>query len=462
MFIDTLRVRRTPGALRCASRLNRDTPIGTIASVTYRSIPFIPTVTLTLAVAVHADELAELRDEIDAVGCEIAELRGDGDAHWLDERREAQVRALIDETLADADARTSYQDGPLYAGWDDGFFLASPDDGFRMNVGGLVQLRFAANAADDPVGQSGDHAEGFTVHRARLKLDGHIADPRVQYFLQLDTDRSSGNVRLLDAHLTYDFDDTTALRGGRFVAPLLREQMAGAPASLAADRSHVNTLFTANRVEGVMLIHTREDVRLQAAVHDGSRSGNPGGVGNDFFEDDAVVAATARGDWKIAGPWSEFGDFAAFEGEDASAFVGAAVLGQLGKGDAGDVVVWTVDGSIEIDRLNLFAAGVGQHTFTDGGEDNHRYGLLLQAGYMVVPDRLQPFVRVERVWLDDLPDVTLLTGGANLYLRGNTARLTLDATWALDPITVPDGGLSLVRDAGDGQVVGRAQVQLVF
>ena len=46
-----------------------------------------------------------------------------------------------------------------------------------------------------------------------------------------------------------------------------------------------NAVFTANRVEGVMLIDTRDDFRLQAAIHDGFRSGQTQGLANDFNAD---------------------------------------------------------------------------------------------------------------------------------------------------------------------------------
>ena len=167
------------------------------------------------------------------------------------------------------------------------------------------------------------------------------------------------------------------------------------------------------------------------------------------------------------GDWSEFGDFASFDGDEPSAFLGAAVLGQVGDGSdttAGDVVIWTVDGSLEMARFNLFAAAVGQHGFRRRTPPTAAIGtgLLLQGGYMVIPDRFQPFVRAERVWFEDEPDVTILGAGGNWFLRKYAARFTLEALCSLDPITIPSTGLGLIADDGDGQVVGRAQLQLVF
>ena len=43
--------------------------------------------------------------------------------------------------------RASLQDSGMTAGWNDGFFLASPDGRFRMEVGGLVQFRYQLSSS---------------------------------------------------------------------------------------------------------------------------------------------------------------------------------------------------------------------------------------------------------------------------------------------------------------------------
>src|SRR5262245_47882484 len=68
---------------------------------------------------------------------------------WADQPATSsdEIRATVNEVLSDAESRTSLLAGGD-AGHDNrGFFIAG--DGFRLNVGGLLQFRYVLNFRDD-------------------------------------------------------------------------------------------------------------------------------------------------------------------------------------------------------------------------------------------------------------------------------------------------------------------------
>jgi len=91
------------------------------------------------ALAASVDGGTDAMNEIANLKKEIAELKAANGDKWLTEQRETEIRAIVQDVLADADTRTSLQAAQATAGWNKGFFLASPDGNFKLNVGGQLQ-----------------------------------------------------------------------------------------------------------------------------------------------------------------------------------------------------------------------------------------------------------------------------------------------------------------------------------
>ena len=71
-------------------------------------------------------QIAELKQE-------LAQLKQENSQDWLTEQRSAEIRGIVQDVLADADTRTSLQSSGAMAGYNNGFFLASPDGNFSLN-----------------------------------------------------------------------------------------------------------------------------------------------------------------------------------------------------------------------------------------------------------------------------------------------------------------------------------------
>ena len=132
-----------------------------------------------------------------------------------------------------------------------------------------------------------------------------------------------------------------------------------------------------------------------------------------------------------------------------------------------DLLAWTIDGSIENNGVHVYFAAAAERFEADGAADTDNYGFLVQIGSMVIPDKLEPFVRYECVRFDGnlgfiTNEVSLVTIGVNVHLN-KSAKLALDAVWAMDPIPTDSLNAGLLADGTkDGQLAVRAQLQLKF
>ena len=114
-------------------------------------------------------QIAELKRE-------LAELKQQDSQDWLTEQRASEIRGIVQDVLADADTRTSFQNSGAMAGWNNGFFLASPDGNFKLNVSGLMQVRWTWNNAKGNTGGN-ENLWGFGNPNTYLDFSGNVVDP---------------------------------------------------------------------------------------------------------------------------------------------------------------------------------------------------------------------------------------------------------------------------------------------
>ena len=160
------------------------------------------------AFAASVDGGTDAMTEIASLKKEIAELKAANGDKWLTEQRETEIRAVVQDVLADADTRSSLQAAQATSGYNNGFFISSPDGNFKLQMNGQLQTRWAYNwlsnrdmnnstgivtnpttgatsvAGFNAAGVS-KAAYGFEVRRAKLEFSGHISDPSWQYAVTL-------------------------------------------------------------------------------------------------------------------------------------------------------------------------------------------------------------------------------------------------------------------------------------
>ena len=205
-------------------------------------------------------QINDLKAENEAVRNDLNELRAKTGENWLTEQRAEEIRGIVQDTLVDADTRSSLLDSGLIAGWSDGFFLASPNGKFKLALDGLIQTRFVYNYSDDNVGFAIDnHRWGFENPRTKLTFRGHVFSRNTSYLVRGDFARNAtdnpndfaetrgGFFKLQDAWVRQQLNDYWSVRGGQFKLPFNREELVSPAGQLAVERSLINELLNVGR-----------------------------------------------------------------------------------------------------------------------------------------------------------------------------------------------------------------------
>jgi len=394
-----------------------------------------------------------------------------------------EIRATVAEMLSDAETRSSLLSSGD-AGHDGRFFIAG--DGFRLNVGGQLQVRYIADFRDDQ--NNDDFINGFQLRRIKLNFQGDI---NKDWFFRVRASADSGGVveNELDtggnptgrftsantggfspdyAYAGYKFANGVRVTAGQFKLPLLREELVSSTRQLTVERSAVNATFTQSRSQGVELGYATERFRAFAALSDGLSTPN-----TDFIDAaEADLGVTARAEWMVAGrEFKRFDDNTSWRQSGTAAMLGGAIHHQWGGETGGtldaDVTQGTLDASVEGDGWNAFVAGVWRHRDSGGGDPDD-FGIVVQGGVFAT-ERLEFFVRYD-VLLPDAGDAfETATAGFNCYItpRSHALKLTGDVVYYLDqtdatPIVRTGTALPLLVDMEGDQVVLRLQFQIVF
>jgi hypothetical protein len=417
----------------------------------------------------------ELKARVAQLERQLAELKANSGDSWLTEQRSAEIRSLVQDVLADADTRASLLQNGAGAGWDRHFFLGSQDGAFRLNIGVQAQFRYVFNSQDDEALAGDTSRGGFENSRTKAIFWGNIIDEHTTYKVQGNFDRDGeGDFGLEDAWINHDYDNGWGLKVGQFKAPLLREELVDSSMQQTVERSLVNSVFTADRVQGIMAHFMADQFRFSGAFHDGGRSANSSALSYD-----TEWAFTARGEFMLSGSsWELFDDHASWQGGETGTLLGAAAhyeKEEFGTALDGEIetLILTGDATLEFGGWNLFGAVVWSDFDSDTAVfDANPWGVVVQGGVFVAED-WELFGRFE--WGDsdfeDSEELTVLTLGATKYFSGHASKWTTDFGYAFNPVDPFWGGSEDADLAGwesdfdpdaDGQFVIRTQWQLLF
>lgn len=140
----------------------------------------------------------------------------------MDAARTEQMKEQIREVLSESEFRESLMPSTLQAGYDNGFFIRSSDDKFKMKFNGLVQFRFThyATRSDNRYlspGMRRNDRTGFDLARLRAKVSGHVYTKDLTYLLELDMSQASGyDTRVNYAWVNYRFMEEFQVMAGVF------------------------------------------------------------------------------------------------------------------------------------------------------------------------------------------------------------------------------------------------------
>ncbi len=180
----------------------------------------------------------------------------------------SEIEKIVDERL---------KKQKVLAGWKDGFFLESPDNDFKLRVGGFLQ----ADSHFFPTETGGTGTDSFTMRRVRPILEGTVG----QYFgFMVKPDFGQGKTVLKDAFVELKYWPELRFKAGKYKDPLSLERLEPAEKLLFVERSVANNL-TPDRDIGVEILGDLWNGALsyQGGVFNGNLDGadNDGAVGSD-------------------------------------------------------------------------------------------------------------------------------------------------------------------------------------
>ncbi|MDR7132277.1 hypothetical protein J2X69_004644 [Algoriphagus sp. 4150] len=187
----------------------------------------------------------------------------------------------------------------------------SKDSLFLLNLRFRMQNRFGfntVNAKDFSIDQV-----DFRVRRLRLRLDGYVLSPKIQYYIQLgfsksDLDLESGGYAqpIRDAIVYYFLTPNLYLGFGQSKLPGNRERVISSGNLQFADRSIANGFFTLDRDFGFFGYYTyqtmgKSQFQLKGAINTGE--GRNPSVG------DSGLSYTGRFEYLPFGNFTNNGDY---------------------------------------------------------------------------------------------------------------------------------------------------------
>lgn len=443
------------------------------------------------------DQIQELRQMVEELKDEVAQLKNQ-ESDWLSEHRTNEIRNLVRDVLADANARTNLLGEGTPASYSNGFFITSADSNWKLKINGQLQARWLYNEASNQnafntvgVGPLENIQHGFEQRRTKINFSGHVLDSSWTYKFSTTWGRAGGS-NTEDAWISKKFDDGGWFKFGQFKANFLRENIVSSSKQLAVDRSMLNNAFTYGWTQGIELGWSDDDVKLLVQYTDGPNQNNTAAL------QDPVEAWVARAEFRFGDAgWKDFGYLTSTKGADSGLLVGVSYQTfdidtlvntnniEYGNTDAFESRGWTVDATLRGDGWNIFGYVVDStgKGFNGVGEQDSG-GWLVQGGIMM-NDNTELFMQYQdgeinnATFLDGSNNMNALRVGFNYWpiAGSNNIKWTTDIAWAGDAIADDaDAGSGIAaadwastgngwrRDAGrnDGQMLIRTQLQLLF
>ncbi len=303
------------------------------------------------------DSLERKNKSLDTQVADLKALEGE---KWLSEERAGQIRSVVEDVLADSESRASLRQDAMTAGWNDGFFMASPDGRFKLEVGGFIQPAFMWSsinpledqAQDQLTNRYGFGSGGFN----ELIFKGHVFSPAIQFMVKTNfvfnqavgiasndpggnvQGSESGQLQLLDAWARINFSDNWSVRFGQYRLPYAREQLVVDQYQMAVSRSIVSRNYGLWYSQGMELQFQGDDMRWNLSLDNG---GTDNVLGEDlksvgsmplnspWYSQQSSFSVNSRIEWKPFGAWNDFNSFTSPMGEQAGMLLGFAYHAQV-------------------------------------------------------------------------------------------------------------------------------------
>jgi phosphate-selective porin OprO/OprP len=362
--------------------------------------------------------------------------------------------------ITEADLREVTAASPSAYQLGKGFTYTSPDGRFQLSLGGRGQFQYQYTDKDDVNGPAQD-TSAWRIRRFKVYMGGYAFSRDLTYRVQVDLAKSGTAQMLDDAWINYRFIEAAQLQAGQFKVPFARQELTSDGALQFVDRANAVDAFKPSYDVGAM---------AQGSVAGGKLAYNAGlfnGTGQ------SGMRMTNSGAWAARIVFSPFGEMRYSESDldntpnpllslGANYFANtlkrngnstfldtttstppyAGTSGWLGKVAANtaifdntervDVGTYGIDAAFKWRGLSVQGEYFGGKA--DGktnGRTVHSRGYYAQAGYFLLPKRLEMAARYSSVDpnRDRSRDLQVeVTGGISYYFQGHNLKLQGDYT----------------------------------
>ncbi len=337
-----------------------------------------------------------------------------------------------------------------------GLAAVSADGNYKLNIGGYAQFIYRYTGRDD---QTMDDKSDFDIRRFKLQLKGYLFNKKFGYKYQGEM---AGGFKTEDAYLNYKFSPALTLQVGQFKPPQARQELTSASKQLFPDRSLANDTFNLGRDQGLQASGSFADKLVQYRL--GIFNGNGPNVSNpdnnqmyagridinplgSYKMDEAgwpgdKLELTLGGSFShntvsasdVAGNFDKDNDVL-----DKALNLDATTAAAFSSTYGSDLVMklWTANLNARWQGATFAAEYYNLNADPDQGADWGADGYYLQAGYQVIPQRLELALRYAAVESTDADasakfDKSETQFGVNYYFARHALKLQSDITLVED------------------------------
>lgn len=306
----------------------------------------------------------------------------------------------------------------------------SADDNYSLGIGFRMQFRYTFKDNDGDFGKR--DTNNMDVRRARLCFGGNIYSKMTHYYIELDGDSFDVGVR--DFYVYWTPMNELNAKLGYFKVPFNQQRMTTSAKLLLQDRSIASEQFDQDRDYGFDIYGKPFDGHLEyhAAMFQGAGEDDDDRGTEDNLDNELMYVFNVR--------YNPFGKYDAVDESDlkfTETFKASVAASVVVNPKTKDEKLVDSDGILGVVELSMKYRGISWHNEIfarnddpeSGGETVDSNGFFSQAGYFVIPKRLEIAARYSMLDADeDINDniAREYTGGINYYFRGHRSKIQAD------------------------------------
>ncbi|MBE7444148.1 MAG: porin [Planctomycetia bacterium] len=377
------------------------------------------------------EQIQVLRNRIDTTSPQATTIKTEEIKSTL--AKEEDIKQVVDDYLSTDEARKKMGLGLSYVTAeytpDDEKYalgLKSADGNFSLNTGARMQFRYTFEDNDEDFGEV--DTQDVTIRRARVYFGGNIYSKMVHYYVEADFDNFTAGMRDFYVYFT-PLEDLNA-KIGYFKVPFNRQRMASSAKLLLQDRSIASEEFDQDRDYGADIYGKPFEgyMEYHAALFQGAGEKNIKG------NTDNTLMYVLNVRYNPFGKYDYYDETDVKYSDKLKATVGASVVFNAKDGDKKLENTDTIDGVVDLGVKYRGLSWNNEYYVRtedpeDGGDSIDSDGFFTQAGYFVIPKKLEVAARYSM--LDPNTDVSddlqrEYTGGINYYFRAHRSKIQAD------------------------------------